>query len=235
MDELFHNKDLFGGDSSHSNDAKQTVEVIPEMLDFDFVNERCHSIHELQAILHSLETGEFGKFSQLEQCVRAKLDTLLGKSNNTTPSKPTIERSGTIPNERESLLDWLGEITNETSGDTTFSNAIPPVRATTHTDLSNAIVVPKPSSSSHSEKKTDTHADDTPTAEKKASPSSSTKKTDTQIVFRKEKLSTKVERFCLLLTTCSTTYSQLFVMHLTLSNIYLSSKGILSKMGCVRR
>ena len=189
MDELFHDKTLFGREN---NDNAKPVEVIPEMLDFDFVNDRCDSINELKAILHSLQTGEHGKYPQLEQCVRVKLDKLiLGKSHNTTPTSST-ERSDTIPNERESLLDWLGGITNHQTRDTTSeNNPIPPVRATTNTDLSNAVVTPKPTTIEKDMEANDTHANNTPTAEKKTSPSNSTKKTDTAI-FRKEKLSTKV-------------------------------------------
>ena len=191
MDELFHDKTLFGGEN---NDNAKPVEVIPEMLDFDFVNDRCDSINELKAILHSLQTGEHGKYPQLEQCVRAKLDKLTGKSHDTAPT-PSIECSDTSkPNERESLLDWLGGITNHQTHDTTSEkpvNTIPPVRATTHTDLSNAVVTQKPTTIEKDMEANDTHANNTPTAEKKTSPSNSTKKTDTAI-FRKEKLSTKV-------------------------------------------
>jgi len=175
MAELFNDSSLFGIGSSN---AKPT-EVIPEMLDYDFVNS-CDSISidELKAILQTLKAGKFGKYPHLEMTVKDKV----AKLSNTEQKKKVQVISSSAANdeecgEKDSLQDWLVQC-SQGSADKVNTTTLPPVRAVTSTNLANAEVKPK-------------------VIVKKSNPpppKSATKKaasTATAEVFRKEKLSTK--------------------------------------------
>jgi len=171
MAELFNDTSLFGSGSSSNN---APLEVIAEMLDYDYVN-RCSSVDELKAILQTLKAGKFGKYPHLEMTVMDKV----AKLSNPEQKKKVQVISSSAANdeecgEKDSLQDWLVQC-SQGSADKVNTTTLPPVRAVTNTNLANLEVKPK-------------------VIVKKSNPpppKSATKKAATTEVFRKEKLSTK--------------------------------------------
>ena len=87
------------------DNTKKLIEVVPEMLDYEFVA-NCDSPDELLAILKMLKSGEHGRYPNLEQTVRTKVGDLLSKEEQRKilAAKPSIIES---TREKESLHDWL--------------------------------------------------------------------------------------------------------------------------------
>ena len=174
MAEFFDDDCLFG--DAHKN-AKH-VEVIPEMLDYEFIG-KCTSVDELRSVLAALKKGEYGRYPDLERATRTKLIDLLPKEDkekiNDIDAKQLSDIDVDVDAQKESLIDWIGNMAGESSprdvDSTQIHNAavdIAPVRAITQVDLDSKST-PKVEDNS-------------------AKPNDSAVKPE---IFRKEKLSTK--------------------------------------------
>ena len=170
-----------------------------------FANQRLsHNIFSL-----SLNAGEYGRYPDLEQTVKAKLIEMVPDKEQrkirAIASEPSVDDANT---EREGLQDWVTTCAATPGGsieDTATKITTAPIRAVAHINLgsSNNVAV-----------STTTANDIQPTS----SNCSSNKATE---IFRKEKLSTKV--IVCLLPPCSTT-----LLASRLSHIYLLRLSILS-------
>jgi len=176
MAELFNDSSLFGSGSSSNN---APIEVIAEMLDYDFVNS-CSSIDELKAILQTLKAGKFGKYPHLEGTVKDKLAMLMPEQKKKVQVVPSSSSAAAAEEceEKDSLNDWLTDGIDNRHSPVKADTTLPPVRAVTNTNLANVEVKPKVVV------KKSNPPPPKSTIEKAAS-------TTTTEVFRKEKLSTK--------------------------------------------
>ena len=155
---------------------KVEVEVVPEMLDFVYI-EQCDDVSLLRAIYEKLLRGEYGKFPDLEHAAKKKLSALLPKKEK-EPST-TMASQDEVDREKIALQNWV-EAANEnamSNADSTLErrkrnhqSSCPPVR---HPQL----VAPRTNDKSQEER----NASSTPIS------SDSTSKQ----IFRKENMTNK--------------------------------------------
>lgn len=106
------------------------IEVVPEMLDYEFVA-NCESTDELRAVLNSLESGEHGKYPDLECAVKTKM----GKLREQRKSRLAAADGDDEIFERDSLEEWLGSLAgvpNENSARGRSEGNQGPVRSVSH-------------------------------------------------------------------------------------------------------
>ncbi|KAL7549809.1 hypothetical protein ACHAWF_013063 [Thalassiosira exigua] len=161
----FSASELYDDDFLLGDSNSKVIEVVPEMLDYTFVEETSDA-DELRAVFRALKKGEYGRFPDLENTVKAKLVELLPEADKTkalavTPTGPSLTEANA---QKERLADWLANNSLNTGLVDPTPSPIP-VRAVTNTAFGNEIGG--------------------------ACPPPQQKKREKADIFRKEKLSTK--------------------------------------------
>lgn len=108
MTEAFADESALVGMLAPSS-ASRRVEVTPEMLDYDFV-QNCHDRDELRAVHRALVAREHGCYPHLEECVRDRLASLpRPRDDRPSVSEPpsTQSQEQTDAHHRNALGDWL--------------------------------------------------------------------------------------------------------------------------------
>ena len=88
------------------------VEVVPEMLDYGFI-EQCDDVSLLRAIYEKLLRGEYGKFPDLEQAAKKKLSALLLKKEKeqckVKVTSTAMASQDEVDREKIALQNWVEE------------------------------------------------------------------------------------------------------------------------------
>lgn len=125
-----------------SGNAK-SVEVLPEMLDYAFVD-TCESANELLAVLKALKSGEWGSYTDLENYTRKKL---IGVSSESGKKRICAIATKSSPSdaieESESLHGWLDHLSSKSCADDSSNSILAkpkrkneiPVRDVKRTDI----------------------------------------------------------------------------------------------------
>ena len=94
----------------YSSDDVKPIEVLPEMLDYAFVD-TCESINELRAVMKALKSREWGSYPDLENHTRIKLMRLLpDRDKKRISAVVAMPSPSTVSTESENLRSWLDDI-----------------------------------------------------------------------------------------------------------------------------
>jgi tetratricopeptide (TPR) repeat protein len=125
----------------YSSDDLKPIEVLPEMLDYAFVD-TCESINELRAVMNALKSRKWGSYPDLENHTRIKLIGLLpDRDKKRITAIAAMPSPSTVSSESENLHNWIDHIviaSSKSGASNSFKqmkHSAVPVRGMKHSDL----------------------------------------------------------------------------------------------------